>query len=93
MSVQQKESRHCFRCFLEEIDPEAYRRDIKYILDRMEPAEKTSETEYRRRLEVCRNCSYLSMAVCDACGCYVELRAAIRDGRCPYKKWRKGKSE
>lgn len=80
---------HCLRCFLEEIDPEAYERDIKRILDMMPDKEKARPELYRSRLAVCRECTYLSDATCGACGCYVELRAAAADGRCPYGKWKK----
>ena len=26
--------------------------------------------------------------MCRACGCYVELRAAMRKNACPYEKWK-----
>lgn len=78
---------HCIRCLLEEIDPEAYERDIRRILVHMEPGEKAAEPDIRRRLAVCRECDYLSKGTCNACGCFVELRAALRDGKCPYRKW------
>jgi hypothetical protein len=77
----------CRKCFLEEIDPAAYERDIKRLLLLMEPSEKASEGKYQARLSVCRACGYLNQATCDACGCYVELRAAKQDGRCPYHRW------
>ena len=83
----------CRKCFLEEIDPEAYERDIKRLLDLMEPEEKAKEPVVRERLAVCRTCSYLGRATCNACGCFVELRAALRDGRCPYGKWKNGKEK
>ncbi len=78
---------HCIRCLLEEIDPQKYEADIKRLLSCMDRSEKVSEEEYRRRLEVCRACDYLSRGTCNACGCYVELRAAGKRSRCPYKKW------
>ncbi len=78
---------HCIRCLLEDIDPQKYEQDIKKLLDRMDRSEKVPEEEYHRRLEICRRCDYLSKGTCNACGCYVELRAAVKKGRCPYKKW------
>lgn len=78
---------HCIRCLLEDIDPQKYEQDIKRLLTCMERSEKVPEEEYRRRLEVCRGCDYLSKGTCNACGCYVELRAAVKKGRCPYRKW------
>ncbi len=35
-------------------------------------------------------CSYLNAGTCTACGCFVELRAALRTGHCPYRKWESG---
>ena len=29
----------------------------------------------------------LLSGMCRACGCFVELRAAIAANRCPYEKW------
>lgn len=78
---------HCIRCLLEELDPARYREDIERLLQLMDRKEKTPDAEYRRRLSVCMECEYLSQGTCNACGCYVELRAAKKNGRCPYKKW------
>ena len=36
------------------------------------------------------DCSYLNAGTCTACGCFVELRAALRTGHCPYRKWESG---
>ena len=35
----------------------------------------------------CKNCDLLLSGMCRACGCFVELRAAIAANRCPYEKW------
>ncbi len=82
--------RHCLRCLLEEIDPKAYARDIQRILDHMEPGERAGEDIRKGRLEACRSCNYLNAGTCTACGCFVELRAALRTGHCPYRKWESG---
>ena len=79
---------HCIRCLLEEINPEQYEKDIGRLLQLMDQREKAAPDVYGARLDVCRECGYLSKGTCNACGCYVELRAARKDGRCPYKKWR-----
>lgn len=78
--------RRCRRCLLEEYDQEAYLRTLKEHIERTPEQERTPEADYRR-LEACRACDYLEAGTCTACGCYVELRAASRRGRCPYKKW------
>lgn len=77
MAAANDAKKHCIRCLLEEIDPEAYERDIRRILIHMEPHEKASDAVYHWRLSVCRDCDYLSKGTCNACGCFVELRAAL----------------
>lgn len=59
---------------------EKYKSAIK--LEDQPPAE-----EYERRLSICKECEKLNAGTCDACGCYVELRAASKMVHCPYKKW------
>ncbi len=78
---------HCIRCLLEEIDPAQYQRDIGRLLHLMDRSEKVAEEEYHDRLEICKECEYLSRGTCNACGCYAELRAAGKRSRCPYKRW------
>ena len=39
------------------------------------------------RLDVCKECEKLNQGTCLACGCYVEIRAALKNGKCPYSKW------
>ncbi len=77
----------CLKCLLAQIDPAAYERDIKRLLDAMKPGEKVKTSEYERRLDVCKGCERLQEATCSACGCYVEIRAAGVRNHCPYKKW------
>lgn len=59
---------------------EKYRAAIK-------EADQIDEAGYEARLVVCRECDLLNAGTCGACGCYVELRAAAKISRCPYKKW------
>lgn len=81
--------KHCLRCLLQEYDEEAYMSKLKRVILLMKASERASEEETERRLGICRQCDYLERGTCRACGCYVELRAASRAGRCPYKKWAK----
>ncbi len=79
---------HCLRCLLQEIDEEEYRNRLLRVIQMMKPSEKAEDSEVERRLSICKSCDYLESGTCLACGCYVELRAASRSGRCPYKKWK-----
>ena len=38
------------------------------------------------RLAVCKACDRLNAGTCNACGCYVELRALTGVSHCPHKK-------
>lgn len=44
---------------------------------------KAEEELYQKRLAVCKQCDNLWDGMCKKCGCYVELRAAIRNKSCP----------
>ena len=90
MSENREEKKNplfCRRCLLEEADPEAYQRDLVSVLARMDRETRTPAAEYERRLDACRACGRLNAGTCEACGCYVELRAAVRRQKCPYRKW------
>lgn len=77
----------CKICLIRDIDPEKYINEIKRLIDHLPLSEKSSAGEYEARLDKCSECSYLKDGFCMACGCYVELRAAKRNGNCPYKHW------
>lgn len=80
-------ARICKKCLLREMAEE----DSKKIAIYQEAIKKTDrvpEEEYERRLAICKSCDYLNAGTCGACGCYVELRAIAKAGRCPYKKWK-----
>lgn len=77
----------CRKCLLAQLDNQKLLADVRAAIDRLSSADKVSDDEYERRLHVCKSCDYLNEGTCNACGCYVELRAAAKAGACPYKKW------
>ncbi|MCR5676379.1 MAG: DUF6171 family protein [Lachnospiraceae bacterium] len=81
--------RKCLRCLLRDLAEED-QRDLKKYLDAIRKEDRAPEAVVEKRLEICRGCEKLTEATCEACGCYVEFRAAIKDGRCPKKKWDRG---
>lgn len=83
-----EQKRPCGKCLLAELDNEKLLADIRSAIERLDAADRVSDDEYERRLDVCRLCDYLNEGTCNACGCYVELRAAAKAGRCPYGKWK-----
>ena len=88
MAEQEKrDKKSCRKCLLREMDEELYMRQLYRCIEMLDAEVKTEQTIYEKRLSLCRQCEYLESGTCQACGCYVELRAATKKGRCPYKKW------
>ena len=88
MEEECKESRRdCYRCLLREIDEEAYMQKLHRYIELLDNDVKTEREVYEGRLRICKKCDYLEAGTCGACGCYVELRAAVKRNPCPYKKW------
>ncbi len=77
----------CRKCLLAELDNEKLLADVRAAIDRLDDSMKVTEDVYEDRLGKCRECDYLNEGTCNACGCYVELRAAAKTGKCPYRKW------
>ena len=77
----------CKKCLLREM-AEADAKMIEKYKEAIKKEDQVSESEYERRLTVCKTCELLNAGTCGACGCYVELRAAAAVSKCPYKKWR-----
>lgn len=66
---------------------EADRAMIEKYKSAIKGEDQVSPEEYEKRLAICKECERLNAGTCDACGCYVELRAAAKVSHCPYKKW------
>ena len=79
--------RICKKCLLREMAEEDAGRIEKYK-DAIKETDRVSEAMYEERLAVCKSCDLLNAGTCGACGCYVELRAVAKNGRCPHKKWK-----
>ena len=77
----------CTRCLLKDYSKEVYDKLIVEGLKALPPEDLTTEDVTSGRLEICLNCEKINQGTCLACGCYVEIRAALKAGKCPYKKW------
>ena len=82
-----EEKRICRKCLLAQLDNEKLLADVQTAIERLGKAMRVDDDLYQTRLQHCRECDYLNDGTCGACGCYVELRAAAKTGKCPYKKW------
>lgn len=56
---------------------------VSEYISTLDPDIKAPTRLYEERLSKCRGCDNLNSGVCGKCGCYVEMRAAVRQNRCP----------
>lgn len=79
--------KRCYKCLLREMDEDQYFANLHDYIARIEEDIKAPSALYEERLAVCKECDYLQEGMCRACGCFVELRAAITTNTCSYGKW------
>lgn len=86
---QGKENRRfCRKCLTRELaDREETYKNLWEYIDNLDTDIRSPEELYEQRLSICRECDLLLEAMCRSCGCYVELRAAVKKNNCPRKKW------
>ncbi len=56
---------------------------VKDYLSNLEDCLKVDDETYKERLRHCKKCGNLISGMCLKCGCYVEIRAALKDKSCP----------
>lgn len=78
----------CKKCLLREASSIDYKELIEKHLASLKPTDLASKEIADNRLEICKLCEKLNRGTCLSCGCYVEIRAALKNGRCPNKKWK-----
>ena len=77
----------CKRCLLRDAFPQDYEKYVAGLLRAMPASVKAEEGLYARRLAMCAACDQLQNGTCMGCGCLVELRAAYKKEKCPFRKW------
>lgn len=79
----------CVKCLLSEISPDTVYKEIREYIDSLDATEKADEADYKRRLDICRECDSMREGICALCGCFVEVRAIKKKNKCPFipKKW------
>lgn len=83
-----EERRRCKRCLTRDMtDKASYFQNMYDYINHLDETIKTNQPLYERRLMVCKSCDLLNDGLCRACGCYVEMRAALKKNNCPYEKW------
>lgn len=80
----------CKKCLLLQAGENIKHQEIVDYLLTIPDDEKVSDNEYSRRITKCLDCQWLISGMCRKCGCYVEIRARIKNQNCPNiddKKW------
>ncbi len=50
---------------------------------------KTSDADYKVRLQICETCPFNKEGQCSQCGCNLRLKASFASEDCPLSKWPK----
>ena len=80
----------CKKCLLHEAGENKSYENVKAYLDNLSPDERVNDGVYKMRLEECKKCENLISGMCLKCGCYAEIRAALKNKSCAdydSKKW------
>ena len=80
----------CKKCLLNEAGESKSLKLVEDYLNSLEQELKVTQDIYSKRLSMCKACDNLISGMCIKCGCYVEIRAALKDKSCPdydNKKW------
>lgn len=86
--MEQTDFRKCRRCLTRDmIDREEEFRSMREYIDNLDENIKADTELYENRLGICKECDMLLAGMCRSCGCYVEMRAAVKKNMCPRKKW------
>ncbi|MGM9936706.1 MAG: DUF6171 family protein [Candidatus Ornithomonoglobus sp.] len=80
----------CKRCGLKTVLSEE---DIARMVNEvrsMKGIRLAEDDEYKRRISICAECEKLGYgSTCALCGCVMQVRAMLADGKCPFPKNRK----
>ena len=75
--------RYCKKCLLRDMPQGEYFQNLYDYIAGLEAEDKVSDDVYESRLSRCRECENLISGMCRLCGCYVEMRAAMKVRSCP----------
>jgi hypothetical protein len=75
--------RVCRKCLIRASSKEDFFRQLEAYISGLAEEDRVDQETYERRLSICNSCENLMEGMCRLCGCYVELRAALKVRRCP----------
>jgi ribosomal protein S26 len=78
----------CKRCGLKTVlNEDEINKMVEQVIS-MKGVRLVDEAVYASRIEICGECDKLEYgSTCMSCGCVMQVRARLRDGKCPLKKW------
>ena len=80
----------CKKCLLLQAGENVKHQEIIDYLLTIPHEQKVNDDVYSMRISKCTNCDWLISGMCRKCGCYVEIRARLKNKDCPNtdnKKW------
>lgn len=83
-------SSDCNRCLLYEAGESVTYDMIMDYIKTLDKNDLVDDKMYEKRLSFCKNCDFLISGMCRKCGCYVEVRARLKNSSCPNfdnKQW------
>lgn len=85
--MEPEKGRFCRKCLTRDMDKAEYFENLHTYIANLDEELKVGGALYEERLSLCKECDLLMDGMCRACGCFVELRAAMKKNACPYGKW------
>jgi len=80
----------CKKCLLLEAGEKVTYNEIMQYISSLDKSELTDIKTAQKRLDKCKSCDELISGMCLKCGCYVEIRARLKNSVCPNadnRKW------
>lgn len=80
----------CKKCLLLDAGESVAYEEIMRYIQTMDEKDLAKRAVFEERIARCKNCDNLISGMCLKCGCYVEVRARLKNAECPDyddKKW------
>lgn len=79
---------NCKRCGLKTVLTEDEIKKMVEEVTSMKGVRLIDDNTYNSRFSKCQECSdFMYGSTCGVCGCVMQVRARLVDGKCPKKKW------
>ncbi|MCD7736587.1 MAG: DUF6171 family protein [Lachnospiraceae bacterium] len=75
--------RVCRKCLLNQETEEEFRAKLEEYIANLDEDVRVDQETYEKRLTICGKCPHIINGMCRLCGCFVELRAAVKVRKCP----------